>query len=154
MYGDQYGEFVCGYCGCKGQDRFSPLNLCKIAFKTLRTLDVRLQTGRAVLAKAVNGSVREYTLCLSKFNNINQGVIGNEWVKSEEVQSGVMYIQFSLRHLKILSAHQSFFVFSNDNKLKYCLRRKQSYLFIHFDLLSLAIDGFVHLIFCKRVGRP
>lgn len=106
------------------------------------------------LAKALNGSVWEHTLCLSKFNNINSGVIGNEWVKSEEVQLSVMYIQFSLRHFKILSAHQSFFFFSNDNKLIYWLRKKQCYSFTHFDLLSVVIDGFVHLIFCKRVGRP
>lgn len=57
------------------------------------SIDVRLQTARALLAKALNGSVWEYTLCLSKFNNINSGVIGNEWVKSEEVQLSVMYIQ-------------------------------------------------------------
>ena len=106
------------------------MNLCKIAFKTLYRCQVTNSEGG--------------------FSE----VIGNEWVKSEEEQLTVMYIQFSLRHFKILSAHQSFFFFSNDNKLKYCLRRKQSYLFIHFDLLSLAIDGFVHLIFCKRVGRP
>lgn len=112
------------------------------------SIDVRLQTARAFLAKALNGSVWEYTLCLCKFNPLIANLI-----HSLEM-SGLHPRKYNWVLCKILSAHQSFFFFSNDNKLKYCLRGKLCYLFIHFDLLSLAIDGFVHLIFCKRVGRP
>ena len=38
MYGDQHGEFVLWILWLKGLRQVFAVNLCKIAFKTLRTL--------------------------------------------------------------------------------------------------------------------